>query len=159
MNVTLNQIGEALWCSKGDFFWDLNFFFFFYFRIARTLLQSHYSHLHNFTFILAYSVKTCRLFSSYSSRRSSKENTHKAAAGTGIGRGSGYILFLWHETQNAKHSTFNLCLLPQWEHTVPRAPPPQRVTHAVTFMGWGISAVYIMISAHPCMLYEAVHYQ
>lgn len=49
MNVTLNQIGEALWCSKGDFFWDLNFFFFFYFRIARTLLQSHYSHLHNFT--------------------------------------------------------------------------------------------------------------
>lgn len=143
MNVTLNQIGEALWCSKGDFFWDLKFFFFFYFRIARTLLQSHYSHLHNFTFILAYSVKTCRLFSSYSSRRSSKENTHKAAAGTGIGRGSGYILFLWHETQNAKHSTFNLCLLPQWEHTVPRAPPPQRVMHAVTFMGWGISAVNI----------------
>lgn len=44
-------------------------------------------------FVLAYSVKTCRLFSSYSSRRSSKENTHKAAAGTGIGRGSGYILF------------------------------------------------------------------
>lgn len=28
MNVTLNQIGEALWCSKGDFFRDLNFFFF-----------------------------------------------------------------------------------------------------------------------------------
>lgn len=61
----------------------------------------------------------------------------------GLGGEAATFFFLWHETQNAKHSTFNLCLLPQWEHTVPRAPPPQRVTHAVTFMGWGISAVCI----------------
>lgn len=61
----------------------------------------------------------------------------------GLGGEAATFFFLWHETQNAKHSTFNLCLLPQWEHAVPRAPPPQRVTHAVTFMGWGISAVCI----------------
>lgn len=117
--------------------------FFFYFRIARTLLQSHYSHLHNFTLFWLILSKHAGCSALIHLVALQKKIHTKQQQERGLGGEAATFFFLWHETQNAKHSTFNLCLLPQWEHAVPRAPPPQRVTHAVTFMGWGISAVYI----------------
>lgn len=132
---------ESDW--RGSVVLKRRFFFFFYFRIARTLLQSHYSHLHNFTLFWLILSKHAGCSALIHLVALQKKIHTKQQQERGLGGEAATFFFLWHETQNAKHSTFNLCLLPQWEHAVPRAPPPQRVTHAVTFMGWGISAVYI----------------